>query len=36
MYLLASITDPIVQFAVDVVDKMGLPGIFALMVATVA
>jgi len=29
----ASITDPLVQFAVDVVDKAGLPGIFALMVA---
>jgi membrane protein DedA with SNARE-associated domain len=31
--LQASITDPLVQFAVDVVDKLGLPGIFALMVA---
>ena len=31
--LLASLTDPIVQFAVDVVDAMGLPGIFLLMVA---
>jgi membrane protein DedA with SNARE-associated domain len=31
--LLASVTDPIVQFAVDVVDKLGLPGIFALMLA---
>jgi membrane protein DedA with SNARE-associated domain len=30
---LASLTDPIVQFAVDVVDKMGLPGVFLLMVA---
>jgi membrane protein DedA with SNARE-associated domain len=30
---LASITDPIVQFAVDVVDALGLPGIFVLMVA---
>ena len=29
----ASLTDPIVQFAVDVIDKLGLPGIFALMVA---
>jgi membrane protein DedA with SNARE-associated domain len=29
----ASITDPLVQFAVDVIDKLGLPGIFALMVA---
>jgi membrane protein DedA with SNARE-associated domain len=31
--VLASITDPLVQFAVDVVDKLGLPGIFALMTA---
>jgi membrane protein DedA with SNARE-associated domain len=31
--LLASLTDPLVQFAVDVVDKLGLPGVFALMVA---
>jgi membrane protein DedA with SNARE-associated domain len=31
--VLASVTDPLVQFAVDVVDKLGLPGIFALMVA---
>ena len=31
--LIASLTDPIVQFAVDVVDAMGLPGIFLLMVA---
>ena len=30
---LASLTDPIVQFAVDVVDALGLPGIFVLMVA---
>ena len=29
----ASLTDPIVQFAVDVIDKLGLPGIFLLMVA---
>jgi membrane protein DedA with SNARE-associated domain len=29
----ASITDPLVQFAVDVIDKLGLPGVFALMVA---
>jgi membrane protein DedA with SNARE-associated domain len=28
----ASITDPIVEFAVDVVDAMGLPGVFVLMV----
>jgi membrane protein DedA with SNARE-associated domain len=31
--VVASLTDPIVQFAVDVIDKLGLPGIFALMVA---
>jgi membrane protein DedA with SNARE-associated domain len=31
--VLASVTDPLVQFAVDVVDKLGLPGIFVLMVA---
>ena len=30
--LIASITDPIVNFAVDVVDAMGLPGVFLLMV----
>jgi membrane protein DedA with SNARE-associated domain len=29
----ASLTDPIVQFAVDVVDKLGLAGVFVLMVA---
>ena len=33
MLVVASLTDPIVQFAVDVVDKLGLPGIFVLMVA---
>src|SRR3954466_6702629 len=33
MLYLASLTDPIVEFAVHVVDKMGLPGIFLLMVA---
>src|SRR3954462_7642433 len=32
MVLLASITDPIVNVAVDVVDAMGLPGVFLLMV----
>src|SRR4051795_27106 len=32
MMLLASITDPIVQVAVDVVDKLGLAGVFVLMV----
>jgi membrane protein DedA with SNARE-associated domain len=31
--LLASITDPLVQFAVDVIDDLGLPGIFLLMTA---
>jgi membrane protein DedA with SNARE-associated domain len=29
--LFASITDPLVQFATDVVDKLGLPGVFVLM-----
>ena len=29
----ASITDPLVQFAVDVIDKLGLAGVFVLMVA---
>ena len=32
MLVTASLTDPIVEFAVDVVDAMGLPGIFLLMV----
>lgn len=32
MLLLASITDPIVEVAVDVIDALGLPGIFILMV----
>ena len=32
MPLIASITDPIVNAAVDVVDAMGLPGVFLLMV----
>jgi membrane protein DedA with SNARE-associated domain len=31
--LIASLTDPLVQFAVNVIDKLGLPGIFALMTA---
>jgi membrane protein DedA with SNARE-associated domain len=31
--LLASITDPLVQFAVNVIDDLGLPGVFLLMVA---
>jgi membrane protein DedA with SNARE-associated domain len=30
--LFGSITDPLVQFAVDVIDKMGLAGVFLLMV----
>jgi membrane protein DedA with SNARE-associated domain len=29
----ASLTDPLVQFAVDVIDKLGLPGVFVLMTA---
>ena len=29
----ASLTDPLVQFAVDVIDKMGLVGVFLLMAA---
>ena len=33
MLVLASLTDPIVNFAVDVVDALGLPGVFLLMVA---
>ena len=33
MLVLASITDPLVEFAVNVIDAMGLPGIFLLMVA---
>ena len=32
MLVLASLTDPIVQVAVDVVDKLGLAGVFVLMV----
>jgi len=28
---MASLTDPLVQFATDVVDKLGLPGVFVLM-----
>jgi membrane protein DedA with SNARE-associated domain len=31
--VLASITDPLVRLAVDVIDSIGLPGVFALMVA---
>jgi membrane protein DedA with SNARE-associated domain len=33
VYIVASITDPLVNFAVDVIDSMGLPGIFVLMLA---
>ena len=33
MLVLASITDPVVELAVDVVDALGLPGIFVLMLA---
>ena len=33
MLILASITDPLVDFAVDVIDALGLPGIFILMLA---
>jgi len=33
MTVLASITDPLVNAAVDVVDAMGLPGVFLLMFA---
>src|SRR3954463_14338375 len=32
MLILASITDPIVQVSVDVIDALGLPGVFVLMV----
>ena len=32
MPVFASLTDPIVELAVDVIDAMGLPGIFLLMV----
>jgi membrane protein DedA with SNARE-associated domain len=31
--VLASITDPLVNLAVDIIDSIGLPGIFLLMVA---
>jgi membrane protein DedA with SNARE-associated domain len=33
LLVVASLTDPLVNFAVDVIDKLGLPGVFALMVA---
>jgi membrane protein DedA with SNARE-associated domain len=32
VFLVASITDPVVNFAVDVVDSLGLGGVFVLMV----
>ena len=31
--LFASLTDPLVQFCVDTIDKLGLPGVFVLMLA---
>ena len=31
--LFASLTDPLVQLAVDTIDKLGLPGVFVLMLA---
>jgi membrane protein DedA with SNARE-associated domain len=31
--MIASITDPLVRFATDIIDSVGLPGVFALMVA---
>jgi membrane protein DedA with SNARE-associated domain len=31
--LLASLTDPLVRLATEVIDSLGLPGVFALMVA---
>jgi membrane protein DedA with SNARE-associated domain len=33
VFIVASLTDPIVNFAVDVVDALGLPGVFVLMLA---
>ena len=33
MLLLASLTDPLVRFATDVINSLGLPGVFALMLA---
>ncbi len=33
MLVLASLTDPLVRFAVNVVNDLGLPGVFLLMVA---
>jgi membrane protein DedA with SNARE-associated domain len=31
--VVASLTDPLVRFATDVIDSLGLPGVFALMLA---
>jgi membrane protein DedA with SNARE-associated domain len=33
LVVLASLTDPLVRFATHVIDSLGLPGVFALMVA---
>jgi membrane protein DedA with SNARE-associated domain len=33
VFAVASLTDPLVNFAVDVIDAIGLPGIFILMLA---
>jgi membrane protein DedA with SNARE-associated domain len=33
VFFLASLTDPLVRFATDVINSLGLPGVFALMVA---
>jgi membrane protein DedA with SNARE-associated domain len=33
LLLLASITDPLVRLATNIIDDLGLPGVFALMVA---
>jgi membrane protein DedA with SNARE-associated domain len=33
LVVLASVTDPLVRLATDVIDALGIPGVFALMVA---
>jgi membrane protein DedA with SNARE-associated domain len=33
VFVLASLTDPLVRFATDVINSLGLPGVFVLMVA---
>jgi membrane protein DedA with SNARE-associated domain len=33
VFVLASLTDPLVRFATDVINSLGLPGVFMLMVA---